>query len=69
MLTKYHLAIWKNYFDGRGIRYYFFVYPVGVWMGSHTPNLNEDGRFVRGGNPEDVLTMESHSIEGKGQKL
>ena len=38
-------------------------------MGSHTPNLNEEGRFVRGGNPEQVLTMESHSIEGKAKKL
>jgi len=39
------------------------VIPKGVWQGSHTPNLNEEGRFVRGGNPEQVLTMESHSIE------
>ena len=35
----------------------------GVWKGKHTPNLNGEGRFLRGGHPGEVLTLEDHMIK------
>merc|ERR1712126_206667 len=35
----------------------------GVWKGSQTPNLNGEGRFLRGGSLADALTMESHMVQ------
>ena len=39
------------------------VIPKGVWQGSHTPNLNGEGRFLRGGNPDQVLSLENHMVQ------
>ena len=35
----------------------------GVWKGDKTPNLNGEGRFLRGGDPHEVLNMEEHMVE------
>ena len=35
----------------------------GVWKGEKTPNLNGEGRFLRGGQPHEVLNLEEHMVE------
>ena len=35
----------------------------GVWKGDTTPNLNGEGRFLRGGDPHEVLNLEEHMVE------
>jgi len=34
----------------------------GIWEGKYTPNLNGERRFLRGGNDNDVLTLEEDQI-------
>ena len=33
------------------------------WKGNRVPNLNGDGRFLRGGSASQVLTMQDDSVE------
>ena len=35
----------------------------GVWKGDKTPNLNGEGRFLRGGDPHEVLNLEEHMVQ------
>ena len=35
-----------------------------MWAGSHTPDLNREKRFLRGGIYEDQLTMETDTFQG-----
>ena len=39
------------------------VIPQGVWQGEHTPDLNGDERFLRGGSMSQVLTLEEHMVQ------
>ena len=39
------------------------IIPKGVWSGEKTPNLNGEGRFLRGGAPHLVLNMEDHMVQ------
>jgi len=39
------------------------VIPKGVWAGQKTPNLNGEGRFLRGGTAAQVLTPEGHMVQ------
>ena len=34
-----------------------------MWKGEKTPNLNGEGRFLRGGQPHEVLNLEEHMVE------
>ena len=36
---------------------------TGVWSGLSTPDLNTEGKFVRGGRVQDVLTIEDSMIQ------
>merc|ERR1711862_671390 len=38
-------------------------YQNSPWKGSRVPNLNGDGRFLRGGSASQVLTMQEDSVE------
>lgn len=35
----------------------------GIWSGYNTPDLNGDGRFLRGGNIQDILRMEDSILQ------
>ena len=42
------------------------VIPKGVWKGQKVPNLNGENRFLRGGDPHLVLTLEDHMVQDHG---
>ena len=44
---------------------FFRAIPEGIWAGSFTPNLNGEGRFLRGGQDNNVLTLEEDTFQGK----
>ena len=39
-----------------------------IWAGLHTPNLNGENRFLRGGAPADVLKTEEDSFQSHNHK-
>ncbi len=39
------------------------------WVGLTTPNLNDDGYFLRGGVPEDILTVQEDTVEDHYHKV
>ena len=41
----------------------------GLWNGGRTPNLNSEGRFLRGGSIDEVLTMQDDSFQDHGHPV
>ena len=39
-----------------------------IWAGKKSPDLNSEGRFLRGGYDRDALLKEGHMIQGEGEK-
>jgi hypothetical protein len=39
------------------------------WSGETTPNLNGNGLFLRGANPEDILTMQEDAFQDHGHEV
>ena len=42
---------------------------LGIWTGLNTPNLNGDGRFLRGGQPQDILMFQDDTIQDHDHSL
>ena len=43
--------------------------PNGLWAGGNTPNLNGEGRFLRGGPIENSLLTQEDSIQSHSHSI